>query len=255
MGLAARAKTAYLAPHAGISRRNGRAMKRFWQQTAVAANAAGYAILLDGRPLKLPNQAVLTVPLEGLAGAIAREWGEAGEMFTPDDLPLTRLAGTAQDHMSRARDETIRQLAAYGATDLLCYRSSEPALAAHESQAWQPWLDWAAARYGVILACTTGLMPIDQSSASHERCLEILGTMNNYELAGLGAAVPALGSLVLGLALAAADLAPSPACDLAHLGELWQEARWGADAQALSRRKKIAEDLAHTARFMMLCRP
>jgi chaperone required for assembly of F1-ATPase len=79
--------------------------------------------------------------------------------------------------------------------------------------------------------------------------------MSNHQLAGLGAAVPALGSLVLGLAIAADALAPELACELAHLGELWQEMRWGMDQEAASRRKKIAEDLAQTARFMMLCRP
>jgi chaperone required for assembly of F1-ATPase len=231
-------------------------MKRFWQKTAVASDAAGYAILLDGRPLKLPDRSKLTLPFEALANAIAQEWGQVTEFFTPDDLPLTRLAGTAQDHLSRARDETIRQLAAYGMTDLLCYRAADPpALAAREAQAWQPWLDWAVARYGVTLACTTGVLPIDQSPACHERFIEILGDMSNHQLAGLGAAVPALGSLVLGLAIAADALAPELACELAHLGELWQEMRWGMDQEAASRRKKIAEDLAQTARFMMLCRP
>jgi chaperone required for assembly of F1-ATPase len=230
-------------------------MKRFWQQAAVAADDAGYAILLDGRALRLPGGAKLTVPFEGLAQAIAREWAGVAEPFTPDDLPFTRLAGTAQDHMSRARDETIRQLAAYGMTDLLCYRAADPALAAREAQAWQPWLNWAAALYGVNLACTTGILPIDQPPAYRDRFIEILGEMSNHQLAGLGAAVPALGSLVLGLAMAADALAPERACELAHLGELWQEARWGTDAEAASRRKKIGADLADTARFMMLCRP
>lgn len=231
-------------------------MKRFWTNTAVAPDAGEYAVRLDSRPVKLPSGKALTVPFKALADGIAAEWARAGKNFTPDDLPLTRLATTAQERVRSNRAQIIAQLAAYGMNDLLCYRAaSPPALAQREAQAWQPWLDWAEQRRGVTLKSTAGIMHIEQPAECRDRLTAILGRMDEYQLAGLGVIVPALGSLVLGLAVEAGALAPEAACACAALGELWQEARWGVDDEAVARRQTVAEDVAVSARFMILCRP
>ena len=73
-------------------------------------------------------------------------------------------------------------------------------------------------------------------------------------LAGLGVAVPALGSLVLGLALADGALDAGMAHELASLDELFQAEQWGEDAEAVARRERIAEELALAERFMRLSR-
>jgi chaperone required for assembly of F1-ATPase len=59
---------------------------------------------------------------------------------------------------------------------------------------------------------------------------------------------------VLALAVEAGALAPGAACECAHLGELWQEERWGKDEEAAARRQSVTEDVAVNARFMILCR-
>ena len=73
-------------------------------------------------------------PLESvpLAEAIAAEWAEAPENFTPDDVPLTRLVATAQERVRTHRAAIIDQLAAYGRNDLLCYRAADSTLRATE---------------------------------------------------------------------------------------------------------------------------
>ena len=55
-------------------------------------------------------------------------------------------------------------------------------------------------------------------------------------LAGLGIAVPALGSLVLGLALAAGEMDAETAYPLGALDELFQAEQWGDDYEAVDRR-------------------
>ena len=52
-----------------------------------------------------------------------------------------------------------------------------------------------------------------------------------HALAGLGIAVPALGSLVLGLALAEGELDAEAATALGALDELFQAELWGEDAR------------------------
>ena len=91
---------------------------------------AGYAILLDGKPMHLPGGALLRVEGEPLARAIAEEWqaaggGKGGEMSFAD-TPLTRLAGTAQQRIAPDPAPTVDAIARYAESDLLCYRAETP---------------------------------------------------------------------------------------------------------------------------------
>ena len=228
-------------------------MKRFWSTTSVTHEGDAFAVRLDARPLKLPGGAVLSVPFAPLADAIAAEWAEAPENFTPDDVPLTRLVATAQERVRTHRAAIIDQLAAYGRNDLLCYRAADSTLRATEDAAWSPWTGWAEQRFGITLAIASGLMPVEQNPAVHAAFKAALEDMSDYALAGLGVIVPALGSLILSLAIEADAVAPAEACRLAALEELTQEQRWGTDAEAENRRHKRAEDVAESARFMVLC--
>jgi chaperone required for assembly of F1-ATPase len=231
-------------------------MKRFWSGTSVVPEGLDFAILLDRRPLKLPGGKALAVPFHALAEAIAAEWAAVGVNFTPDDLPLTRLATTAQNRVRPQHEDITAQLAAYGMNDLLCYRADgPPGLALHEAEAWQPWLDWLERRLGIRLLSRSGVMPLEQAPEYREVFIAYLRQMDEYQLAGLGVIVPALGSLVLALALETGELTPDGACQCASLGELWQETRWGFDGEAGARRQGITEDVAVSARFMFLCRP
>jgi chaperone required for assembly of F1-ATPase len=230
-------------------------MKRFWSSTSVIPQDAAFAVRLDARPLKLPGGgAALSVPFAPLAEAIAAEWADAPDNFTPDDVPLTRLVATAQERVRAHRTTIIGQLAAYGLNDLLCYRASESTLRTTEDAAWSPWTGWAEQRYGIRLVIAAGLMPVEQDPAVHAAFRTALEDMSDHALAGLGVIVPALGSLILGLALEANALSPAEACRLAALEELTQEHRWGTDAEAETRRQKRAQDVAESARFMVLCR-
>ena len=73
-------------------------------------------------------------------------------------------------------------------------------------------------------------------------------------LAALGIAVPVLGSLVLGLALAAGRLDAAEAHALATLDEIFQEELWGRVEEAVVRRRRIAAEVAMVGRFLELCR-
>ena len=53
-------------------------MKRFWDLAAVQPTLAGWHILLDGRPVRVPGGAELCLPGQKLAEAVAAEWNAAG---------------------------------------------------------------------------------------------------------------------------------------------------------------------------------
>jgi len=230
-------------------------MKRFWSQTEVIASAGAFGIALDGKPVRRSDGTPLCVPYQALATGIAAEWAGVGDSFTLDGFPLTRLTASAQGQDAALRRQIIDQLVGYGVNDLLCYRSDEPPeLAACEAAAWDPWIDWAARELGAALHVTAGILPIDQPAESRAAFMAALEHMGAYTLAGLGMTVPALGSLVLGLAVERGALEPKEACACANLGSLWQEARWGTDAEAAAGRARLEDDVTVAAWFMRLSR-
>jgi chaperone required for assembly of F1-ATPase len=231
-------------------------MKRFWQTAGAAPQPGGHGIFLDEKPLKKPNAAPLIVPQKTLAQAIAAEWQNAPHNFGPDDLPLTRLATTATDRITALRAAIIPQLAAYAGHDVLCYRAETPReLAARQAQNWQPWLDWATQTLSLPLAATTGLTAIPQPETTIPTAQTLLLKKSDFVLAGLGVAIPALGSFVLGLALLQTALTPETALTLAFLDELFQAEQWGDDPDSAARRAAILTDLQTCAKFWELCRP
>lgn len=234
-------------------------MKRFWDSTAVTDVDHGFAILLDGRPMRLPGGAPLRICAAPLARAIAEEWqaaggGKGGEMSFAD-TPLTRLAGTAQHRIAGDPAPTVDVIARYGETDLLCYRASGPdSLVRRQARAWQPWLDWAALTYDAPLRVGTGISHLRQHRDSIAALRRAVAALDVDALAGLGIAVPALGSLVLGLALAGGLLDAATAHALGALDELFQAEQWGEDAEAVARRRAVGDDIAVAARYIGLTR-
>src|SRR5690348_6951942 len=120
-------------------------MKRFYKETGVDAGDGGFRVLLDGKPMRTPSKAVLAVPTKALAEAIAAEWRAVPEDAEPRPahLPLTRLAATGIDRVTKQRAQVIEDAAKYGGSDLLCYRATTPeSLVKRQHEAWQPLLDW-----------------------------------------------------------------------------------------------------------------
>jgi chaperone required for assembly of F1-ATPase len=234
-------------------------VKRFWDDVTIEPTADGFAVLLDGKPMRLPGGGLLCVRGESLARGVAAEWQAAGGAKCGEmsfaDTPLTRLVGTAHERIAPDPGPTIEALSAYGESDLLCYRVEAPeALARRQAREWQPWLDWAALTFDAPLRVTSGVAHVRQSESSLRALRAAVARLDPVMLAGLGVAVPLLGSLVLGLALTEDRLDADTAHALGALEELFQVEFWGEDAEATARRRGIAADLAVAARLMALAR-
>jgi chaperone required for assembly of F1-ATPase len=235
-------------------------VKRFWDKASVAPGETGYTILLDGRPMHLPGGAVLTVEPEPLARAIADEWqsagGDKGGEMSFADTPLTRLAGTALQRIAPDPALTVDAIARYAESDLLCYRAERPReLVDRQQRAWQPWLDWVALAYDAPLRVGCGVAYVKQHRDSVAALRRAVAGLDIAALAALGVAVPALGSLVLGLAMADGRIDAQTAHTLGVLDELFQAEAWGEDAEAAARRAAIAADIELAERFLQLTRP
>src|SRR3954471_23424967 len=202
-------------------------MKRFWDTATAAPDPGGFRVLLDGRPVRLPGGTPLTVEAPALAEAIAAEWsaagGQKGGEMSPADIPLTRVAGTAQERIAPDPGPTVEGLAKYAESDLLCYRADDHRLAAIQAAEWQPLLDWAALQHDAPLRVTTGLMPVAQDPASIEALRRVVAACSPIELTALGVLGPGFGSLVLALAVVQGRLDAAEAHRLSILDETYQE--------------------------------
>jgi chaperone required for assembly of F1-ATPase len=237
-------------------------MKRFWDNATAVPNpgpeAGGFRVLLDGKPVRLPGGSPLQVEAPRLAEAIAAEWSAAGGAkggeMGPADIPLTRLAGTAQERIAPDPAGMVEGLAQYAESDLLCYRADDRRLAAIQAAEWQPLLDWAALQHDAPLRVTTGLMPVPQDPASVGALRRVVAACTPIELTALGVLVPAFGSLVLALAVVQGWLEAAEAHRLSILDETYQEEFWGLEDEAAARRRRIAAEVAQAERLLALVR-
>ncbi len=209
------------------------AAKRFWTAATVTESDAGYGIALDGRAVKTPAKAPLAVPTRALAAAIAAEWNAVGEKIDPRIMPMTRSANAAIDKVGHQHAEVADMIAAYGETDLLCYRATSPQeLVLRQSEEWDPMLDWAHSALGVRLRPVPGVMPVPQDPAALDLLRVRVHAHDDFALTALHDLVALSGSLIIGLAATLEAREIGALWQLSRVDEAWQAELWGADDQA-----------------------
>lgn len=225
-------------------------MKRFWKEVAIDADGV---VRLDDRPVRTPGRVPLALPSPALAEAIADEWRAVGDTIDPRAMPLTGLANAAIDRVVPDPRGFAAGLAAFGESDLLCYRAeAPPPLVARQAATWEPLLDWARARYDVHFEVTSGVMHRPQPPATIARLGEAIAARSPFELAALSPIVTISGSLVAALALVESAATAESVWEAAELDEDWQTEQWGRDELSLAARDSRRAGFEAGARFLRL---
>lgn len=211
--------------------------KRFYKTAAAAKTVGGYHVTLDGKPVRTPAGETILLRNKALAEALAAEWGAQSSHIAFSSMGINQLVNSAIDRGAGNRAGLEDELAAYGGTDLLCYRADAPAaLAARQAAAWDPLLDWAGARYGARLRVTSGIVAIDQDAAALAALRGRIAMLDLFQLTAMRAVVGLCGSLIVGLAVAERRLSTDQAWNVVNIDEDWQKEKWGEDAQAAANR-------------------
>ncbi|MGY8997024.1 MAG: ATP12 family chaperone protein [Alphaproteobacteria bacterium] len=230
-------------------------MKRFYKTCASAIGEGGFVVTLDDRPVRTPARAVLTVPTAGLADAIAREWDGQGEEVKPLTMPLMRLATTAIDRVATQRGAILDDLAAYGGSDLLCYRAEQPReLVERQSAQWQPLIDWAASEHDAILAVTGSLVAVQQPEPALRALRQPLEALDSFSLVSSHTVTSSTGSLVVALALLAGRIDGKTAFELGALDDLYALEVWGEDKEARERLNGVQGTILAAEHLLALVR-
>ncbi|SDY51661.1 ATP12 family chaperone protein [Citreimonas salinaria] len=229
------------------------APRRFWQDAQTVPAEGGHTVTLDDKPVRTPAKARLIVPTQPLAAAIAEEWMAQGERIDPGTMPFTRMANSAIDKVAPQRAEVADMLAAYGDSDLLCYRAEAPdALVARQQEQWDPMLDWAADTLGARLQPRAGVMHAPQPRPALDALAARVHALDAFTLAAFHDLVALSGSLVLGFAAIHRVRPVDELWTLSRLDESWQEEQWGADEEAEEVAGIKREAFLHAARFYRL---
>jgi chaperone required for assembly of F1-ATPase len=207
--------------------------KRFWKAAHVVASGDGFEVALDGRHIKTPAKQPLVVPTQVMAEAIAVEWDAQENIINPNTMPVTKTANAAIDKVMVQHAEVAEMLAAYGDSDLLCYRADAPeALVERQAAIWDPMLEWAHGTLGARLLTRTGVMHRPQTPEALARLRARTHALNAFELAAFHDLVSLSGSLVLGFATTLNAHPAEDLWDISRLDEMWQEEQWGRDDDA-----------------------
>lgn len=228
--------------------------KRFWKTATAEACDGGFTVRLDGRAVKTPAKAAFVVPTLAMAEAAAAEWDAQQGAVKPETMPVTRAANSAIDKLSSQQAEVVGLLAAYGASDLLCYRATDPeALVARQAAAWDSLLDWATTDLGAPLRVTAGVIPVDQPAESLARLTALTAGFDRFQLAAFHDLVAISGSLILALAVTKGRLGAEDAFTLSRIDEAWQAELWGIDDEAAEMAAAKRQAYLEASRFFTLC--
>lgn len=225
-------------------------MKRFWTEVTIDPDRA---VMLDARAVRTPGRQPLALPTDALAIAVADEWRAVEGDVDPRTMPLTGLANAAIDIVRADPAGFAARLAAYGDSDLVCYRAELPEpLVDRQRAAWNPAIDWARARYDVHLETTAGVMHVAQPPATIRRLGEAIAAYDAFRLAAASPIVTLTGSLVLTLALLDHAFDADTVWAAAHVDEDWQAEMWGEDYLAIETRAVKRAEFDAATQFLAL---
>ena len=210
--------------------------RRFYEKTATAAAAGGFAVQLDGKPARTPAGRILVAPTLALGAALAAEWHAQRDNIDPATMPLTRLANTIIDGVSDRPRAVAAEIEKYLASDLVCYRAVGPqGLAERQARDWDPILHWADQALGARFALGEGVIHVAQPETAVAAARAALPA-DPWRLGAVHATTTLTGSALIALAFLRGRLTPEEAWRAAHVDEDWNMEQWGRDELAMQRR-------------------
>jgi chaperone required for assembly of F1-ATPase len=210
--------------------------RRFYQKATTVADADGYAVRLDDKPVRTPARRLLAAPEPALAQAIAAEWQAQEDVIDPAKMPLTRLANAVIDGVAVMPLPVAEEIAKYLASDLLFYRASSPTgLVESQARHWDPILAWAHHALGADFKLGEGIVHVAQPEAALTAARAAIPS-DAWRLGAVHVVTTLTGSALIALAMASSALSTEAAWQAAHVDEEWNMAQWGRDEIALERR-------------------
>jgi chaperone required for assembly of F1-ATPase len=229
--------------------------KRFYARAGVVEDSDGFAITLDGKPVRTPSGRVLVAPARPIAEAMAAEWDAQQEFIDPLTMPMTRLANSVADAVVDRVDAVTEDIVKYAGSDLLFYRAGHPqALVAREAELWDPLLFWAADTLGAHFILAESIVHVRQPDSAIAAARAALPG-DPWSIAALHVVTTLTGSALLALALLRGVLDADQVWAAAHVDEDWNMEKWGVDEEVAARRAARLIDFRAAADIVKALNP
>lgn len=210
--------------------------KRFYKQAEVAETPDGFAVTLDGKPVRTPTGKPLAAPNREIAEGIVAEWNAQGETIDPLTMPLTRFANSVIEGVIGRTELVSDDAAKYLGSDLLFYRARHPeALVAREAELWDPVVFWAAENLGAHFILSEGVVHVTQPEAAIKAARAAFPG-DPWSIAAFHVITCITGSALLALALLHGARDPDQVWAAAHVDDDWNSEKWGVDEEVAARR-------------------
>ena len=226
--------------------------KRFYTAVTLVEQPEGFAVMLDGRPVRTPARRPLAAPTRALGEALAAEWDAQATVIDPAKMPLTRLANTIIDGVAAAAPEIVAEIEKFLGSDLVYYRAETPdALVARQAQYWDPLLAFARDDLSACFVITQGVNFVTQPPHAIAAARRAIPD-DVWRLGAMHAVMTLTGSALIALALARGALAADAAWAAAHVDEDWNIEQWGYDELAQARRDARHAEMRAAVRVLEL---
>lgn len=229
---------------------NPPALARRFYKLASAGRDGG--VLLDGKPAQTRARLMLAAQPPALAGAIVGEWNAQADVIDFTTMPMTRFQMTVLDRAKADAPAWRAVVVSFLRSDLLCYRAAAPLeLVARQAAMWDPLLAWAASQ-GIVLNAASGVGFIDQPQASIGAAAAMLADAPDAQALAVRTAAEISGSAIIALALWRQAFDAETLFDASRVDETFQSEKWGSDAQAEARARRLKRDFLDAARYSLL---
>ena len=234
-------------------------MKRFYKLVSFREDSEGYALLLDGKPIKTKAGQPLVAPSELIANEAVQEWANQADVIDPDTMPITQILNTKIDRISIERNAMTRAILKYLDTDLLCYLADQPKeLAELQNKKWAQWRNWAETKFGHTIETTSGIQALSQPAGLHQVIEKHVHDLDDDRFTILQIIVPLSGSLILGLALVDGAVNAKDVYEACFVEEDFKDTlhnaeKYGTDPYTDKKRHASLRDLKACAAYLNAC--
>lgn len=232
-------------------------VKRFYKNVDVAETSDGFAIHLDGKPVRTPARAIMLLPTKAAAQLVADEFAAQGETFDPVSMPTMRVVNTALDGVAKDAQAVVEDLLRFSSSDLVFYRADTPQkLVDRQAEAWDPILDWAREVIGARFILSEGVMHVEQPRESiHAVGAHLAQRKDPLMLTALHVMTTLTGSALIALAIESGEVDADAGWRAAHVDEDWNIEQWGEDFEAAARREARKIEMMSAVNLLVALKP
>ena len=162
---------------------------------------------------------------------------------------MKKTLDKAVKEIGQYREEIEKKLLEFARTDLLFFWGEKRDLYLKQKTEWQPIINWIEESLKVKVKKTDKLDTPDNEEMQ-KPLKTAFAKMSDKELACYYAAALNMKSVLLALALVKGKINAETAGKLSYLEELWQNEMWGADEEAVKRRKERCDELIEIESYL-----